>query len=800
MTRRALQVLEFGRVLEYAAGFASTPAGREAVLAMRPARERRTVRDRLVAVDETGRFLAETDEWVFPDLPDAVVAVRRLAVDGSVLSPRQLAEVGGLLAAGAALLRSLNRQTVPQFPTLDALGARLLAEPRLEATLRRSVDAEGSVLDGASRELGRIRGQLTGAHNRVVAHLERFLEGVGDRHRVPDASVTIREGRYVIPLRREGKRTVGGYVHDESSSGATVFVEPPSAIEMMNRVRELERAETREIDRILRELSDRCRPLAGGLADSLAALTEMDRRVALSRAASRWDGCVPEMTEGPLRIRGGRHPLLVAAGIDAVPFDIELGDGEGVVVVTGPNTGGKTVFLKSVGLVAALAQSGVIPPAGPGTRLPVFDSFFADVGDEQSISDSLSTFSAHLRNLQEVLEVAGPRSLVLIDEPGAGTDPKEGEALARALIETLAERGCTAVVTSHLGGLKRLAGEGSRIVNASLHFDGERLAPTYRFTKGRPGRSYGLAIARGLGFPDDVLDRAESYRDTSEARLDDLLESLERKEKQVARLLAELAGERKRTAVLGSELEARAVELRRSEREHTARARREARLLLLDARAEVEAAIAELADRVEIGESLEEASRRARRTVEVAARALEVASGGVPGHDPDPDARIEPGMKVLMVDSGARGRVVAVEGDRVVVTVGGIRIKVAPGWLAVEGDGSDGQGDGQGAGSGKRESIRDAHGGGGWTAPRIDPVTELDLRGQRVDEAETSLARALDAASVADLRELRVIHGKGTGALRERVAEVLGRDSRVERFRSGKPGEGGYGVTVARIR
>ena len=418
------------------------------------------------------------------------------------------------------------------------------------------------------------------------------------------------------------------------------------------------------------------------------------------------------------------------------------------------------------------------------------------MGDEQSISDSLSTFSAHLRNLQEVLEVAGPRSLVLIDEPGAGTDPKEGEALARALIETLAERGCTAVVTSHLGGLKRLGRQGSRIVNASLHFDGERLAPTYRFTKGRPGRSYGLAIARGLGFPDEVLDRAEAYRDTSEARLDDLLESLERKERQVAHLLAELDGERKRTTVLGSELEAREAELRRSEREHAASARREARRMLLDARAEVEATIAELADRVETGESLEEASRRARRTVEVAARALEVPSGAVPGHDRDPDPSLEPGMKVLMVDSGARGRVVAVEGDRVVVTVGGVRLKVAPGWLAVEGEG----GDGPGAGSGKRESPPVGREGGGWTAPRIDPVTELDLRGQRVDEAETSLARALDAASVADLRELRVIHGKGTGALRERVAEVLGRDSRVERFRAGKPGEGGYGVTVARIR
>ena len=814
MTRRALQVLEFGRVLEYAAGFASTSGGREAVLAMRPARERGTVQDRLAAVDETGRFLAETDEWVFPDLPDADVAVKRLAVDGAVLSPRQLAEVGGLLAAGATLLRSLNRQPVARirggahngdpsngpgatrYPTLEVLGARLLAEPRLESTLRRAVDAQGTVLDGASRELRRIRGRLTGAHNRVVAHLEQFLDGVGDRHRVPGASVTIREGRYVIPLRREGKRTVGGYVHDESSSGATVFVEPPSAIEMMNRVRELERAETREVDRILRELTDRCRPLAVRLADSLAALTEMDRRVALSRAANRWEGCVPEVTEGPLRIRGGRHPLLVAAGVDAVPFDFELDDGEGVVVVTGPNTGGKTVFLKSVGLVAALAQSGIIPPAGPGTRLPVFDTFFADVGDEQSIADSLSTFSAHLRNLREVLEVAGPRSLVLIDEPGAGTDPKEGEALARSLIETLAERGCTAVVTSHLGGLKRLGREGSRIVNASLHFDGERLAPTYRFTKGRPGRSYGLAIARGLGFPDDVLDRAEAYRDTSEARLDDLLESLERKEQHVSRLLAELDGERKRTAILGSELEARAAELRRSEREHAARARREARRMLLDARAEVEAAIADLADRVTTGESLEEASRRARRTVEVAARGLEVPTGVAPDYDRDPDARLEPGAKVIMVNSGARGRVVAVEGDRVIVTVGGVRMKVSPGWFVVEGEG----GAGPAADLGQREPAAEARGGGGWTAPRIEAVSELDLRGQRVDEAETSLSRALDAASVADLRELRVIHGMGTGALRERVAKVLGRDARVERFRAGKPGEGGYGVTVARIR
>ena len=791
MSRRvlALQVLDFRKVLEYVAGFAATPAGREAVLALEPSVDIETVRARLAAVDEAGRFLAARHDWVFPRVLEARIAVGRLAVDGSVLAPEELAGLGGLLAAGGALRQSLA-EGAGGLPTLQALEARLLAAPRLEAAINRAVDPEGGVLDSASRELARIRGQLAGAHNRVVAHLEGLLEGVDERYRVAGASVSIREGRYVIPLRREGRRVVGGYVHDESSSGATLFVEPPSAIEMMNRVRALERAEAREILRVLRELSDRCRPFADAMADSLDALTEMDRRVALARAAGRWEGCVPEVADGPVCIRGGRHPLLVAAGIEPVPFDLVLDPGEGVVVVTGPNTGGKTVFLKSVGLVSALAQSGVIPPTGPGTRLPVFASFFAESGDGQSIDDSLSTFSAHLRSLRTILENAGPRSLILIDEPGAGTDPMEGEALARALVEVLAERGCTAVVTSHLGGLKRLAAPGNRIVNASLNFDGERLAPTYRFTKGRPGRSYGLAIARGLGFPEEVLDRAEGYRDRTEARLDELLESLEAKERSVSRTLAELDHERSRTAALRAEVEAREEDIRRAEREHASRARSEARRVLLEARAKVEAAIAGLEERVREGEALREAARAARREVEEAARALEKPAAAGPREGFHAGSCLEPGARVRMVDSGARGTVVSVEGRRVVVKAGGMRLRVGRARVVPDGD----------AEAGARPTRS------GWAAPEVDPATEVDsatevdLRGQRADEAEVSLFRALDAAAVADLRELRVIHGKGTGALRERVAAVLGRDARVQRFRAGKPGEGGFGVTVARIR
>ena len=787
----ALRILDFRRVLEYVAGFAATRGGREAVLALEPLMEPGPVRDRLLAVDEVRRFLATRDDWVLPDVPEAGIAIGRLGVDGSVLAPDELAGLGGLMQAGGAL-RGQLADGAADLPTLQAIEGRLISLPQLETAIGRAVDADGAVLDSASRELARIRGRLAGAHNRVVAHLEKLLDGLSDRYRVAAASVTIREGRYVIPLRREGRRAVGGYVHDESSSGATLFVEPPSAIEMMNKVRALERAEAREVHRVLRDLSDRCRPFAEAMEDSFAALTEMDRRVALARAASRWDGSVPEIAEGPLCIRNGRHPLLVAAGADAVPFDLDLGTGEGVVVVTGPNTGGKTVFLRSVGLVSALAQSGVIPPAGPGTRLPVFDSFLAESGDGQSIADSLSTFSAHLRGLAGILDSAGPRSLVLIDEPGAGTDPKEGEALARALVETLAGRGCTAVVTSHLGGLKRLAAPGNRIVNASLHFDGDRLRPTYRFSKGRPGRSYGLAIARGLGFPDEVLDRADACRDAADARLDDLLETLERKERRVSRTLAEVESERERAAALVSEVETREEALRRAEREHASRARIEARRMLLRARAKVDEAIAGLESRVREGEALREASRKARRMVEDAVRELEEPPPAHPRTVSAAGLSLKPGARVRMVDSGARGTVVAVDGERVVVNAGGMKLRVGKDWLVPGGDGEEVGQDG-GAGPHAAGSVQ-------WTHAGELPSTEVDLRGQRADEAELALSRALDAASVADLRELRVIHGKGTGVLRERVAVVLGRDARVERFRAGKPGEGGFGVTVARIR
>ncbi|NNM33647.1 MAG: endonuclease MutS2, partial [Gemmatimonadetes bacterium] len=539
----ALGILEFDRALEFVAKFAASRVGRARIQALRPCTDPTRVDRELAAVQEVLTRIQGATEAGLPSFPDGEEALARLEIDGSVLTPDELWSIGVLLEVGRVVSVTWEAEE-GEAPLLAELVGRLKGNEPLEKRILRSVDGDGAVLDTASKELAGLRQKLQGRHTRVVRHLETVLDGLDSAHRVSDASVTIREGRYVIPVRREGKGRVGGYVHDESASGATLFVEPPSAIELMNEIRGLEREEVREVQRVLRELTDACRPEADGLKASVDALAELDSRRARALAARAWDGARPTVTdweggagEGSiLDIRSGRYPLLLTSGVDVVPFDLHLEDGERLVLVSGPNTGGKTVFLKSIGLISALTQSGIIPPVAPGSRLPVFGSYYADVGDEQSIAQSLSTFSAHLKNLREIVDRAGPGSLVLMDELGTGTDPKEGEALSRAILETLADAGCVAVVTSHLGGLRRIAAEGSGVVNASMQFDADHMAPSYQFRKGRPGRSYGLAIARGLGFPGELLDRAETYRDEAEARLDDVLQSLEAKEREAAQL------------------------------------------------------------------------------------------------------------------------------------------------------------------------------------------------------------------------------------------------------------------------
>jgi DNA mismatch repair protein MutS2 len=786
MMDHALEVLEFERVLKRVAQRASSEVGRGRIRQLRPRSDAAWVEAELDRVSATMRFVDDGPTWSLGVIPEVRDELSHLTVDGAVLAPLGIYRLGVLLSSSRLLAHELQRREDP-LPELCGITNSLAEDQPLEKAIERCVDEEGSVLNSASPELKKIRDRLRGAHAKIVRKLEAYVGSLHERFLVPDGSVTIREGRYVIPVRREGRGSVAGLVHDESQTGATLYIEPQIAIEAMNQLRDLERDEAREIRRVLGEMTARLAPQQGALAGAFEALSVFDCLQGRARAALSWGAHAPIIETGDSRgisLIRARHPLLVEAGEEpVVPFDLVLDAGEYCLVVSGPNTGGKSVFLKATGLISALAQSGIIPPVGAGTRLPVFASFFADIGDEQSIARNLSTFSAHLANLSQLVCKADSRSLVLIDEMGTGTDPAEGAALARAVLEALVERRSTTIVSSHLGDLKRLDAPGSGIVNASLQFDAERMQPTYRLVKGRPGRSYGLAIARRLDFPGEVLDRAEAYRDAGAAGMEDVLARLEKQELEASELTQALDEARARTERIQIDVEDREQTLKVAERTAEDRARRDARKLILAARAEVEDAIRELRSAVLSGDSLDEAAREARRKVEGAAgQHLQMESQT--WSDGDSVSKIEEGDRVRIRATGARGKVLEARSGRALVEAGALRFEVALADLECVDTPPEG-----GAGGRKK--------GGGWSGPpRGQARIEIDLRGMRVDEMGLALQRGLDDAVREDLADLRVIHGKGTGALRKRVGEILETDSRVVDFRMGGPTEGGAGVTV----
>jgi len=790
MNRHALDVLQFEAALDVVARHAATPLGAAAVRALTPADGQGWIREELARVEEALTLLHRTDGFGVPAIPDVRAALKLLAVAGSVWEAPTLRDAA-LLLRSVRLARDALAGGAERFPHLAPLAERLRPLDAEAERIRRAVDDAGQVRDDASRELGRLRREMRGARGRIVAQLEKFMAALPDRARVQDASVTVREGRFVIPVRREARGDVGGLVHDESATGGTLFVEPPVALELMNRLREMELEEAREVLRILRELTAALRPHRELLGEDLAALVELDALVARARYADAVHGHLPVVEAGgPFHVVAGRHPLLLAGEGPVVPFDLTLEADERTMVVSGPNTGGKTVLLKSIGLLAMLAQAGVIPPVGPGSRLPLFSNVFADIGDEQSIEASLSTFSAHLANLRVLLEEADARSLILIDEVGSGTDPTEGAALARAVLVELNGRGALTVATSHLGELKLLAGQVPGVVNASLQFDAVELEPTYRLLKGVPGRSYGLAIARRLGLPGGVLEEAERSLPRAERDMGRLLAELEGKERALAAALEEARTARGEAERLRAELESRAAEVRRRERDAERRARQQARDLLLQARGEVEATIQELkVSAAHIGGAeLEDAFRAARARVEEGAR-VQADRTPEPGRSPAaaPLEDIRPGDRVRVEATGAPGTVVEVRDGKVLVETRGVRMQVARAGLAP----LDGEPVRE---KGTRLTTR-----GGWSGPDVEAASQVDLRGLRAEEVEGRLYPALDAAIQSALPSLRIIHGKGTGALREVVTELLEADARITSWRPGGVGEGGAGVTVVEL-
>lgn len=791
MNRHALAVLEFPRALELVAERCASTLGAARIRGSTPQTDRSAL-ERVHARVVATRALCEGDaDCPSQPVPDVADALDRLGVAGSVLQGPSLVGIATLLRSSRLTSVALSdaRQPPVAVALLEDLRARLFAAPREESQLERALDPDGSVRDDASPLLRKLRRELRAGEGELVSLLERTMQRLEPHQRVADMSVTMRNGRWVIPIRRDARGTVGGLVHDASATGNTLFVEPPAAIEACNRLRELEAEEVAEVERILAQLSDAIRPLHGDLSLALDALVELDTLRARARFAIdyRCGSVVLGEPEMGFAVRDGRHPLLLAQGIAVVPFDLTMEPNERTLLVSGPNTGGKTVLLKCLGLFAALVQSGIPVPVATRSRLALFDDVFADIGDEQSIEASLSTFSAHVKNLAEILARATARSLVLIDELGSGTDPVEGAALGGAILEELTHRGVLTVATTHLGALKDLAAETPGVVNASLQFDEEALAPTYQLIKGLPGRSFGLRIAHRLRLPQPVLHRAEERLPRAERDVNALLATLEERERLLAEREKDVASSLESSSARAKRLAERERQVREREQRVERESRQEARRYLLDARADIERTIRSL--KKDVGE-LDEMAREARRTVEQLA---DVHTQGL--HALDAAQRIEPNEAPVQAQSLAQGdivdvlslggrpaRVVEVRGDTAMVAFDAVKLSVSLSDL-------------RRSAAGTVESRVPVLG----DLPEVEARSEIDVRGMRADEIEDIVMQALDAAIRADLKTLRIIHGKGTGALRARVTEMLQKDTRVAGFRLGAWNEGGAGVTVAEL-
>ena len=795
----ALRVLEFDRVLEIVGAHAATSAGAARVRSLVPLADVAAMVAEHARVEAMRALVTSESGWISAPIPALDAALARLRVPGTSWTGLELRSAVTLLVSSRlthGALTDPSRAAAVRAP-LAGIALALVVDVTTERELDRVITDDGLVRDDASPALRKARKALRGAESELVRLLERLMAKLEPHHRVDDASVTMRNGRYVIPVRREGRIVVGGIVHDTSGSGATVFVEPPAAVEAGNRIREIEAEEQREVERLLLEATERLRPGREALVATLEALAALDSLYARARYAAAF-ACAPALIAAPgtgFTLVNGRHPLLLARDRErVVPFDLEMHGGERTLLVSGPNTGGKTVLLKGLALISAMAQAGVPAPVGAGSRVAAFDRFFADIGDEQSIEASLSTFSAHLRNLTEIVDDATANSLVLVDELGSGTDPLEGAALGGAILEELTRRGTTTIATTHLGALKELAHEVPGVVNASLQFDAVALAPTYRLVKGIPGRSYGLSIARRLAMPEAVLRNAEARVPKGERDVAALIEDLERRQGVLDMREREVADREASTLDRDGRLAGREQAVRDKERDLERSSRLEARRYLLDARQEIERTIREL--RAAGAEQIELAGAAARRGAEQRAAeqgaALQllddavraeraVNPGGAAAAEP---GAIEVGVAVAVATLGGKtAQVIELRGADAVVAVGVMKLTVPRSTLTrVSKQRLD------------RQAVAVPLTG---DQPDVVARHEVDVRGLRVGEVDDAVVQALDDAVRADLRALRIIHGKGTGALRERVSELLRTDVRVREFRLGLWNEGGAGVTVA---
>lgn len=788
MTERTLRVLEFPRVREMLAEGALTALGAEKCRALTPFDTLWDINQAQRETEEAAVILQYVGGHPLTEFPDARPALL-VCEKGGTLSPRMLLDVAGLLRASRAARDVLitERENTP----LLRARAEALAEARnVERDITDAVLSEDEIADRASSELMNIRRHLRGAQDRIKERLNQMIRSSAMQKYLQESIITVRNDRYVLPVRAEYRAQVPGLVHDQSTSGATLFIEPMAAVEMGNEIREWEIKEAREIERILAALSAEVAPFAEALRANVETLGTLDFIFAKGLLSRRLRCVSPKMNErGFLHIIRGRHPLIDPEKV--VPSDIFLGydakeQGFNTLVITGPNTGGKTVTLKTLGLLTLMAQAGLQVPAELGTELAVFEQVWADIGDEQSIEQSLSTFSGHMTNIVTIMREVTPRDLVLFDELGAGTDPTEGAALAQSILTRLLHIRVRTVATTHYSELKVFALTTEGVENASVEFDLETLRPTYRLSIGVPGKSNAFEISRRLGLPENLIEGAKKLLSSDEVRFEDVIANAEY-HRQIAERERQLAQEASReTLKLRDEAEKLRREMEEKREQSVRKAKEEARRILQDARRESESIISDLKRmKKEAGSAAE--VNALRRQLDQGIDDLSEGLRAPAPEEGEAPKTLRPGDQVKVLTFGTLASVLAEPNSRG-------EVELASGNMKFKAKLSDLRLVRQAAAEGK--TVVKAKTG---AMTRTVPM-ECDVRGMNLEEALSAVEIYLDEAVLAGLHEVSVIHGKGTGVLRSGIRQALRKNRHVKSCRPGMYGEGEDGVTVVALK
>jgi DNA mismatch repair protein MutS2 len=788
----SLKVLEFPRVCEIIAGATLSPYGKEYADSIRPMHDRAIIERSLRESAQMRDIIRFEEAMPLQRIDNISELIEKSRVEGFHLEPMSLLKIKIFLDTVCDLhIYGKNEDRCEKFPDIAEILSRLHPKREISKAIGKAIDSAGEILSSASSALNRIRRDIGDAEVKLKGHLERILTSRRKHAGWQDDVITVRDGRFVIPVLSGDFRSDGGIVHDKSHSGATLYVEPNSAIPLNNKLRQLQRDERLEIDRILRELTSMVGVAARDIITDLDTYGYLDCVHAKATFGLKIEASSPIIVDkGNLDLIDARHPLLIyAAGSveNVVPLDINLDDNSQGILVTGPNTGGKTVALKAIGLLTLMAMAGIEISADHKSRIGIYNNVYADIGDEQSLELSLSTFSSHIRNIIAAINDADDNSLVLFDEIGAGTDPKEGAALAEVIILTLLKRGCNLIATTHYSQLKTLPLEHPELINASLEFDRVNLKPTFRLKLGHPGASYAIDIAKRLGLPSEMADQAavllgsgERSLDKLIAKLDDDLDSLQERKKELEQRSAEIERLEKQFRKRHEDMDQKEKAL---SREYVEKLEKQ----LQDGKREIDRLVREIRESQASSDKIKESQKKLRQRSQEAGRirtkvsARKVSDGRI----------LKKGDLVWIEKFKAEGEVVEMIGKK--------KAKVAVGSAFMTIDTIDltrQTPDPKTADQSKRRKTNMVNA----AAARGEFSPELMLRGMTVDEALEALEKFLDDATLAGVGQVYIIHGKGSGRLRKNLSAYLKSHRAVESIRIGDWNEGGHGVTIARLK